>query len=499
MSLTLPNFRRTLLIAKRDFVGYVKTWGFWLSFFLPFIGGAIGIFAATLDINITQSRYEAILDDSGLHADGIEKLFLERQTEIYRRAYDNDAIKVVLSAEQSETLLETLDNDGVEAAQKYFETVQPEIAKRTKLPVPDIIFVSPPAATIDGLQPFLKGDEQITVGGKRVNLNGVLHLKKDEQTGLLAANYWSSNINSQTLPNLAQAYFSDRAGNAYLAQGNLNVEDYRKARSGSINMESFNPNKKIDTDSGATQAVTIEDRLPFWVAIAMSIFLWLTIFSGSYMLLTSMLEEKLNKLLEMMLSSVQFSEVILGKLLGVAALTMTAMLPYFILGIGAVIAAFFFLPDPEVTRGIASSFPPKLVFFFCLYLVLGYVFYGAMFIAIGSLAQSMQDAQTLTTPIILILTACIMIVPIAINTPDSEIVRVASWFPLSAPFAAIIRLPNDPPMIELVLPAIFVFLLTVGVIMLAGRIFRHGVLSGSGAAGVKVWFMRTIFRRGKKS
>jgi len=215
------------------------------------------------------------------------------------------------------------------------------------------------------------------------------------------------------------------------------------------------------------------------------------------MLLTSMLEEKLNKLLEMMLSTVQFSEVILGKLVGVAALTMTAMMPYMLLGIGAVVAAFFFAPDPEIARGIAASFPPKLIFFFCLYLVLGYIFYGAMFIAIGSLAQSMQDAQTLTTPIILILTACIMIVPLAIDAPDSEIVRWASWFPLSAPFAAIIRLPSDPPMIELILPAVFVFLLTVGVIMLAGRIFRYGVLSGSGAVGVKVWFMRTVLRRGK--
>ena len=495
MSLTLPNFRRTVLIAKRDYVGYIKTWGFWISFFLPFIGGAIGIFATTLDINITQSRYEAILDDSGLHADGIEKLFLERQAGIYRTAYEK--LDFVMSDEQSEILLNTLDENGIDAAQKYLASVQPEIAKRAKLPLPDIVFVPPPAQTIEGLQPFLKGDKQMTIDGETVNLDGVLHLKKDEKTGLLAANYWSSNINSETLPNLAQTYFSDRAGSAYLAQGNLNIDDYRDARRGSINMESFNPNKKVETGSGGTQAVTIEDRLPFIVAVVMTVFLWLTIFSGSYMLLTSMLEEKLNKLLEMMLSTVQFSEVILGKLVGVAALTMTAMLPYMLLGIGAVIAAFFFAPDPEVARGIAASFPPKLIFFFCLYLVLGYIFYGAMFIAIGSLAQSMQDAQTLTTPIILILTACLMIVPLAIDAPDSEIVRWASWFPLSAPFAAIIRLPSDPPLIELILPAVFVFLLTVGVIMLAGRIFRYGVLSGSGAAGVKVWFMRTVLRRGK--
>jgi ABC-2 type transport system permease protein len=491
----IPSFRRTYLIAKRDFLGYVKTWGFWISFFLPFICGAIGFFAATLDINLTQSRYEAILDETGLHAAGIEARYADQQTALYRGIYEG--LDIVMPDQQSEILLSTLDRQGVAAAQDYLAEVQPEIAKRTKLPVADIIFVAPPADNIDELQAFLRGETPMTIDGEAVNLDGVLHLRKDGD-GLMRADYWSSNINSQAVSGLAQGYFSDRAGQSYLESGNLNLEGYRAARGGSVEMESFNPNKKANADNGGSQAVTIEDRLPFIVALVMSAFLWLTIFSGSYMLLTSMLEEKLNKLLEMMLSSVQFSEVILGKLLGVAALTLTAMLPYIILGIGGVIALVFFAPDPDVARGIAASFPPRIIFFFFLYLILGYVFYGAMFIAIGSLAQSMQDAQTLTTPIIIILTLCIMIVPIAIESPESEIVRWASWFPLSAPFAAIIRLPNNPPLIELVLPALFVFFLTIGVIILAGRIFRYGVLSGSGVESVKAWFARVILRRKAK-
>ena len=496
MIVGLPNLRRTFLIAKRDFVGYIKTWGFWLSFLFPFIGGAIGIFAATLDINLTTSRYEAILDESGLHAANIEQRFLERQNDLYRQAYEK--LDLVLSDDQSAKLLTTLDASGVDAARDYLESVQPELAKRTKLPIPTMIFVDPPAPTIEGLQPYLRGEKQIVIDGEAVNLDGVLHLTKDAETGFSRADYWSSNINSNSVLNLAQGYFSDRAADEYLAQGNLNLEGYKAARSGSIAMESFNPNKQVDASTGESQAVTIEDKAPFYVAIIMSGFLWLTIFSGSYMLLTSMLEEKLNKLLEMMLSSVQFSEVILGKLLGVAALTIMAMLPYIILAIAGVIAVVFFSPDPELARGVAAAFPPQLVFFFCLYLVLGYVFYGAMFIAIGSLAQSMQDAQTLTTPIILILTMCIMIIPVALNAPDSEIVRWASLFPLSAPFAAIIRLPSDPPLIEMILPAVSVFLLTIGVIYLAGRIFRYGVLSGSGVASVKAWFSRVILRRKAK-
>ena len=492
MAMTLPNPRRTLLIAKRDFLGYIKTWGFWISFFLPFICGGIGVFAATLDIDLTSSRYEAILDDTGEHAVKIEQRFNEQNMAIYKGIFDK--LSLLMPADEHDILMDRLARNGLKDAESYLESVQPQIAARVKVPVPDIIFVAPPASKIEDLQPYLKSEKSILVNGKRAMLDGVLHIKKGSDEGGLSANYWSPNINSNRLPNLAQDYFRERAGNSYLEAGGLSLKGYQDSRSGAITLQSFNPNK--DVNAGATsQAVTMEDRLPFIVALVLTVFLWLTIFSGSYMLLTSMIEEKLNKLLEMMLSSVQFSEVIIGKLLGVAALTLAAMLPYILLGIGVVIAVFFFSPDPEIARGLAASFPPKMLFFFGLYLMLGYLFYGSLFIAIGSLAQSMQDAQTLTTPIILILTGCIMIVPVAINAPDSEIVRLASWFPLSAPFAAIIRLPSNPPLIELVLPALFVFILTIGVIIMSGRIFRYGVLSGSGVESVKLWFSRVILRR----
>jgi len=136
-----------------------------------------------------------------------------------------------------------------------------------------------------------------------------------------------------------------------------------------------------------------------------------------------------------------------------------------------------------------------MIIFFIVYLVLGYVFYGAFFIALGALSQSMQDAQTLTTPIIMILTLCILIVPFGIENPDSPLLTFASIFPLSAPFAALVRLPSDPPLWELILSAGFLALLCIGVIALAGRIFRFGVLSGSGVEVVTNWFKRVVFRK----
>jgi ABC-2 type transport system permease protein len=126
---------------------------------------------------------------------------------------------------------------------------------------------------------------------------------------------------------------------------------------------------------------------------------------------------------------------------------------------------------------------------------LGYIFYGACFIALGALSQSMQDAQTMTTPIVIVLTLCVLVVPLGLATPDSPLLRLASLFPLSAPFAVLIRLPSDPPLWELILSAVLLGLLSLGVVWAAGRVFRYGVLSGSGMNAITGWFKRKLSRQ----
>ena len=208
-----------------------------------------------------------------------------------------------------------------------------------------------------------------------------------------------------------------------------------------------------------------------------------------------MLEEKLNKLLEMMLASTRFSEIIFGKLLGVAGLTLTAMLPYILMGITGVIGYILFGPDKEVVAGLIAAFSGKMIIFLIIFFILGYVLYGAFFIALGSLSSSMQDAQTLTTPIMFIMMAAVFVVPIGLNNPDSPIITIAMFIPFSAPFAAILSLPNDPPLWQLILSTLWLALWCVIVVAVAGRIFRFGMLSGAGVEVVTNWFKRKVLRR----
>jgi ABC-2 type transport system permease protein len=491
MSAWLPkvNLRRTFLIARRDYLGYVKTVGFWISFLMPFIGAGIAYAFTQLDVEVSPPRYEAILDETGLHKSGILALHEEKQKAII----DGLIIGLegtMLKDEAAADIRAILEADGIEAAQAAIETRVPSLKGQLKPIENKLNFVDPPAENLEAIKPYLLGEKMIAANGKDRPLDGLIRISQSSEGPVI--NYWSKNINAYEAKSLAEEYFKALAETQYLSTGGLTREGFHKAQKGKMKVESFDPSKEgVDEEA---QAVTKADRVPYFVAAVLSGFLWLTVFSGAYMLLTSMLEEKLNKLLEMMLASTRFSEIIFGKLLGVAALTLTAMAPYICIGVVGIIAVVT-MQDSEIASALVESFTPKMIIFFIIFLVLGYIFYGACFIAMGALSQSMQDAQTITTPIVIVLTLCILVVPLGLNTPDSSLLRIASLFPLSAPFAVIIRLPSDPPLWELILSAVLLALLSIGVIWAAGRVFRYGVLSGSGVGAINSWFKRTILRK----
>lgn len=481
------NLRRTFLIARRDYLGYVKTVGFWVSFLLPFLGAGLGFAFTQLDVEFSPPRYEAILDETGNYEAGILSLYEERDRQKLETVL-NGMEGTLLSQAQVSQLNKTLESQGASETISELETLFPSSGSQLSLLDKKVIFVPSPAKTLEEMQPYLKGEKRIMVEGKEQPFAGLLHIRKQDDKTII--DYWSKNITANDTKRLANDYFQRRSVDAFLEKGGLDRIGLDKAAKGAVKIESFNPTK-AETES---QAVNKEDRIPYIVAAVLAGFLWLTVFSGSYMLLTSMLEEKLNKLLEMMLASTRFSEIIFGKLIGVAALTLTAMAPYLLLGIGG-IAAIVFFQDSEMTRALANSFTPKIIIFFLIFLILGYIFYGACFIAMGALSQSMQDAQTITTPIVIILTLCVLVVPFGLENPDSPLLRLASLFPLSSPFAVIVRLPSDPPLWELIISAVILALCSIVVIWAAGRIFRYGVLSGSGIGAIKGWFNRVILRK----
>lgn len=482
------SLRRVGLLARRDFIGYVKTLGFWITVLSPFLGLLIGGFAIYLTSAAQQTKYVAVLDDTGRYAQELIDQKRANDLDIEKRKLE--AFMMVLPSQDRAAVSEAIDEDNIEAARDYLAANNPDLSKRLAVKKSYEI-ITPPEPSLEAMTPFINGQRSVMVSGQPQALDGLLYFY-DGPSGPVSE-YWTTKPNDPGIVSLANRILRRESVTAYFGDSGLSREGYNEAFNAAIRTQKLNPAKTVTADGGG-QNVTAADSVPYIVAAAFSAFLWFTVFSGAYMLLMSMVEEKINKALEMLLASTRFTEILFGKLLGVAMLTITTMAPWLILG-GVGLVGFFVFGDSVIASAIKDAISFKLLSSFIIFFILGYIFYGALFMALGSLAESMQDAQTLVTPILLLLTFCVMVVPMGLEDPDSGLVRLASFIPFSAPFAILVRLPADPPLWEILLSGATLLVSAIAVVWLSARMFRYGVLSGGGVAGLKAWFTRVVLRR----
>ena len=485
----VPRFSRVWLIAMRDFIGYVKTVGFWLSFLFPILGGIGALLLASTDFDISPPKYETVIDQTGYHG---ERLLTFHQSRVEdTRSAAVKALASTLPDDQSEAVSALVDEQGSEAGLAELRRRNALGAEQFEWPEANMIFVDPPAQTLDGLRPYLDGSQLLNVEGREVPLNGAIVIRGTVDAP--QTQYWTRNFNNTPASRLTRDYLRERAQSQYLEAGGLSLEGYRGATEDMASVDVINPLKAGASEDEA-EAVSIWDRVPFFAGAGLGFFLLMTIFAGSLALLTSMIEEKMNKLLEMMLASAKFSEIMLGKMLGAAMLTLASLLPYILIAVGAVLF-FLFFGNPEQVAAMREAFPPSTLLISLLYLVLGYMLYASILISLGALGQSMQDAQTLSLPMIIVMMGGFLVINLGLSAPDSGLIVAASIFPLTSPFAMMIRLASDPPLWQVLLSLGLLAATVVGVMALCSRVFRFGVLSGGGMGVVGAWFRRTILRR----
>jgi ABC-type Na+ efflux pump permease subunit len=184
-------------------------------------------------------------------------------------------------------------------------------------------------------------------------------------------------------------------------------------------------------------------------------------------LLTAVVEEKMSRISEVLISSISPMQLLAGKLLGVSAISVLLALVY--LGGGIYLS---------VTSGQFDLIRAPLVAWFLLYLLCAVLIYGSVFIAIGAMCSDLKDSQAMMQPIMILLTLPLLMSAVVLRAPSSTVAVAASLFPTATPFLMLVRLAltPPPPMWQLVLSIV----LTVGtaavLVWAAGRIFRVGLL-----------------------
>lgn len=209
------------------------------------------------------------------------------------------------------------------------------------------------------------------------------------------------------------------------------------------------------------------------IPMGMMMLMFMIIMVGASPLVQSVLEEKTNRIMEVLLGSLTPFQLMLGKLLGMVGVSLTVLTFYLV---GGFIAAN--------QAGYGAMFPSHLVIWFAVYQALAVLLFGSIFIAIGAAVSDMREAQSMMTPAMLIVVAPMFIWLNVVREPSSSFSLVASLIPPCTPMLMILRqtVPPGVPLWQPVLGIAMVMLTTVFCVWAAGRIFRVGVLmQGRGA------------------
>ncbi len=199
------------------------------------------------------------------------------------------------------------------------------------------------------------------------------------------------------------------------------------------------------------------------------------------MIVRGVIEEKSSDIVEVLISSLRPWEMMLGKILGVGAVGLTQVAIWGVVIVGLVLygltAAAPALAQAGIElRLISVSLLPTLLAFLGFFL-LGYLLYASLFAAVGALAGSEQDAQQVSLPVtILIIAAFLLLIPV-MGAPEATWSIIVSQVPLFSPILMVARVSAGMAGAAETAVALLLLLLAVaGVVWLAGRIYRVGIL-----------------------
>jgi len=202
--------------------------------------------------------------------------------------------------------------------------------------------------------------------------------------------------------------------------------------------------------------------------------LYMTILMWGVAVQRSIIEEKNNRVIEVLLSSLRPEDLLFGKIFGVGAVGLTQ---YAIWGlVGSIMTAYGLTMGGPVAE-LAANLSFTTLGFFILYYVLGFLFYATMFAGIGSVCNTDQEAQQMQMPIVLCLVFTILVPMMIIQRPDSIFATVISLIPLFTPIVMFMRINVLMPPAWQIAASIVIMILSIRFAgKLSARIFRTGIL-----------------------
>ena len=298
------------------------------------------------------------------------------------------------------------------------------------------------------------------------------------------------------------------------------VEEYRIAQYDIADLKAIMQDVRVDVpmstyvmdESGEEKESSFEVPMIISMVLSMIIYLFVMMFCG--MVMQSVIEEKSSRVVEVLVSSVKATELMFGKIIGVACVALTQFLLWVVLtlvlvgGFSTFIGFDSMMGDPaqaeqmmEMTAQMGGADMAQMtealgqdeylgtvlntlkdfnwgqmLFAFLMYFTLGYLLYASFYAAIGSAVENEADTQQLQMPLTVPLMLAFFIALYAFKAPDSSLVWWGSMIPFTSPIVMLARIPYGVPMWELGLSIALLALTFVACGWVSAKIYKIGIL-----------------------
>lgn len=470
---------KTLLVAQREYLENVRTKTFWIGILIVplLIGVMVG--ASALLQKLKQVQRYTVVDLGG------GELLTRAEREL-RQGDTKALLQLLMKAEVDPALQELLKKvgtigDGKEPSSEQmlavFEWMQaqdPAVFASFAEVQTSKQFDYVPVAELGIAAPASdEGQRELNLRVQKGELFAVFVLGDKPEESTAGFRYISNNLTDDSLRSAYENALTRLVQKDRIAKAGIEPKV-----AAHIQQRVEFQKQQVDK-TGATAEVKRENVLDQWAPVGFVYFLWLAIFSIANLLLTNTIEEKSNRIIEVLLSSVSPHQLMQGKIWGIAATGMTIVGTW----VGFGLLAAWLVPQllGDSSGGMLGMLFTALrnsgyLLAFVVYFLGGYLLYAAVLVAIGSVCNTLKEAQNLMQPVMMILMVPLLAMVFIGQEPNGLVAKVMSFIPLFTPFAMMNRAGGPPATWEYVATSVLLVVTIWLVMKAAGKIFRVGVL-----------------------
>ena len=328
---------------------------------------------------------------------------------------------------------------------------------------------------------------------------GVLEIGQEVMTNPNSVRLYANGSTSLTLEETLEDDIADILEREKLKAFDIhNLDEILSQVKSSVTITTYRNDAESDEGNAQSKSSAISTAIGF--VLGMMLYFILIIYGA--MVMQSVIEEKNSRVLEVMVSSVKPFDMMMGKILGVAAVAAVQICIWGVLIVGTAAVAMPALIPSDVMQSVEAMqagtldvtqadidlsllnaistatdvhYLVMIFVWLLLFTIGGYLLYSAIFAAIGSSVDSVQDAQQLQTPVMMPIIISIFVMMTIMNDPNAPVAVWCSYIPFTSPVVMMARIPSGLPTWEIVTSLVALYASFVAMVWLAAKIYRVGI------------------------